>query len=147
LLVVGFVAIARPLAAQDSAVAAGGEDAASPPPEYVVSRQPIPSTITPSTPFGVPEPVAITGVAPAPCVRRSAVVTLTGRRFGVTQGDREVRLNDSSAVALSVRSWSDDRITAVLPASVKPGGSYGLGLKSSEGTWISNVDQRVTVCP
>jgi hypothetical protein len=140
LLLAGATAIAWPLAAQDTLVQADSGSGTG----YSFPRIP---TI-PSTPFGVPvrAEITITGVAPASCAPPSAVVTFTGRGFGASQGDRRVSLNDLPPIALTVKTWSDKRIVAALPASVRPGVNYGVGLRDREGNWISNVNRRVAVC-
>jgi hypothetical protein len=97
-------------------------------------------------PVALPAQAAIEGIEPATCVLRGGAVTLTGRGFGSSQGERQVVLLGKPAIPLAVRSWSDARVIGTVPNSVTAGMSYGVGLQDLKGNGISNTDRRLTIC-
>ncbi|HEY8243809.1 MAG TPA: IPT/TIG domain-containing protein [Casimicrobiaceae bacterium] len=112
---------------------------------------PLPPGAAPASPARPLPPIAmavavIDSIAPSSCVPPSGVVTVHGRGFGASAGDRHLALAGKPPHPLATRSWSDTRITASLPPAAMSGMSYALVLHDAKGQPISNNDRRVVVC-
>jgi len=80
--------------------------------------------------------------------------TIHGSRLGASANGRTVNLagisRQRSLAEARVVSWSDTQIVAVVPYSnrnIHSPGRYLVGLKDGAGHWVSNINQRLAVCP
>ncbi len=88
-------------------------------------------------------------LGPRPCVDRGGTVTIYGSHFGPEQGTRLVELGGHGiGVLLRVRSWSDTRITAIVPNArrIEYGQWYYIGLQDQDRHWISNISRTINIC-
>jgi hypothetical protein len=88
-------------------------------------------------------------LAPKPCVDRGGQVTVEGLRFGRQQDSRLLELGGHGiGVGLRVASWSDTRITAIVPDDprIEYGQWYYIGLQNRDRQWISNISRTITIC-
>jgi hypothetical protein len=88
-------------------------------------------------------------LSPRPCVDRGGQVTVHGSRFGQQQDGRILELGGHGiGVLLRVRSWSNTRITAIVPDDrrIEYGQWYYIGLQDQDRHWISNISRTITIC-
>lgn len=88
-------------------------------------------------------------LTPQPCVDRGGQVTVFGSGFGELQRGRVVELGGHGlGVLLGVRSWSDTRITAIVPDDrrIEYGQWYYIGLQNEDRHWISNISRTINIC-
>lgn len=71
-----------------------------------------------TTSITVVSPVAVSAVFPAEA-RAGETITVSGQRFGATQGTSTLSIN--GAVATQITSWSDTQIEATVPAGATTG--------------------------
>lgn len=86
---------------------------------------------------------------PKPCVDRGGTVTIYGWNFGQQQGTHYVELGGHGiGILLRVRSWSDTKITAVIPDNprIQFGQWYYIGLQDENRYWISNISKTINIC-
>lgn len=98
----------------------------------------------------LPPLVFSASVAAGGCVRPGAKLTIAGRYFGNGTG-RGVALGSSGGphIPLTVSSWSDTQIVAVVPstAALGAGKTYFAAVeKADHSAWLSNIDRKVTAC-
>jgi hypothetical protein len=119
-----------------------------------------PTSIEPPIPLGELEPLSalktvgkvnptIRKLAPQPCVDRGGVVTIYGWGFGQRQGTNLVELGGHGiGILLRVRTWSDTKITAVIPDNprIQFGSWYYIGLQNQDRNWISNISKTISIC-
>ena len=126
-------------------------------------QQEIPQGAPVDRPIPVPNPVPIPNrerasqasaavvdhLTPRPCVDRGGTVTIYGSGFGHQQGSRVVELGGHGiGILLPVRSWSNTRITALVPDDprIAFGQWYYIGLQSQDRHWISNISRTINIC-
>lgn len=105
-----------------------------------------PSTLRQTT---VSTKVVIMSVSPETCVADTAAISVNGRGF-TQAGVAELYLIDgATAIAVKETGRSASSIQALLPgpSQLSPGRSYRLGLRSNSGTWASNTDKQISICP
>jgi hypothetical protein len=115
------------------AVAGGG--AAPPPPAVAAGRSTAPPTVT--------------GFSADACVDRGGQVTVEGHDFGGVQGTRVVVLaGNGISVDLRVQRWSSQAIIVIVPddARIQHGQRYYIGIQDGQRHWLSNIDERITIC-
>jgi hypothetical protein len=88
-------------------------------------------------------------LGPHPCVDLGGIVTIFGSHFGPSSQVRVVELGGHGiGVLLKVRSWSDSRITAIVPTDprIAQGQWYYIGLQDQNRNWISNISRTINIC-
>ncbi len=88
-------------------------------------------------------------ISPQPCVERGSQVTVYGSGFGRQPDGRVLELGGHGiGVLLQVISWSDTRITALVPDEnrIERGQWYYIGLQNQDRHWISNISRTVNIC-
>ena len=86
---------------------------------------------------------------PKPCVDRGGTVFIHGLSFGAQQDTRLVELGGHGiGVFLRVTSWSNTRITAIIPDDprIQYGQWYYIGLQNQNRHWISNISRTINIC-
>jgi hypothetical protein len=86
---------------------------------------------------------------PRPCVDRGGFVTIFGSHFGRRPEGRVVELGGHGiGVLLQIRSWSDSKITAIVPDDprIQYGQWYYIGLQDQNRNWISNISRTINIC-
>lgn len=119
-----------------------------PPVENPIHDAPGMSAVMGDEAAGKSQPV-VSRLAPRPCVDRGGIVTIYGSGFGHQQGTRRVGLGGHGiGVLLRVRSWSDTKITAVIPDNprIEFGQWYYIGLQNQDRNWISNISRTINIC-
>jgi hypothetical protein len=94
-------------------------------------------------------PAEVARLRPTPCVDRGGTVTIEGEGFGRRQGSRRAVLGGHGiSVTLRITSWSNARISAVLPDDerIDYGQWYYIGIQDENGHWISNLSRTITIC-
>jgi hypothetical protein len=88
-------------------------------------------------------------LGPKPCVDKGGRVTIFGSHFGRLAGGRVVELGGHGiGVLLQIRSWSDTRITAIVPNNplIEYGQWYYIGLQDQDRHWLSNISRTINIC-
>jgi len=91
----------------------------------------------------------ITSVNPAECVTKGAVITIQGNNL-LTSVGHSIAIDDTNGthIVLSTSSWTGTSITATIPNDprVQESTGYWVGMETSPGQWVSNVDTLVSIC-
>lgn len=111
---------------------------------YTISKTPT-LTTTPTLTLNLkPE---ITGYKIGQCIHPGDTLAILGKNFGTQKG---VSLGGHGInVPLSIRSWSNTLITAVIPrdSRIQAGQWYYTGIRDLKtGNWLSNIDKNLTIC-
>lgn len=108
----------------------------------------------PSTPSGqqqqpMTQKPNIDKLQPPGCVNRNGIVTIQGTAFGAMQGANRVALTAGGPLVLPINNWSDTTITAKVVDDPRliDGNNYPIGIQNKVGSWISNTDKQIKICP
>ncbi len=91
----------------------------------------------------------ITSALPSDCVDPGATFTLFGSGFGASQRHRQLVLKmGAESLALEIKSWSDEQITAVMAEDPRlmPGSRFNIGLQNFVGDWLHDPSRMVQIC-